>query len=66
MSEINKLRTRLNNVRKNVTEYRMTVTEAKNLLLEIDNLPKQEIIKEVEVKQLPIPQTARIMDGGTF
>jgi hypothetical protein len=65
MSEIAKLRQRLQNVSKNVTEYRMTVVEARSLIAEIDELlkPKIEPVKEA----IKAPTTIiRIMDGGTL
>jgi hypothetical protein len=65
MSEIAKLRQRLQNVTKNVTEYRMTVVEARSLITEIDELlkPKIEPVKEA----IKAPTTIiRIMDGGTL
>lgn len=64
MSEIVRLRTRLNNVQRNVTEYRMTVTEARNLLKEIESLQKQEKPQPAVVVE-PVTMT-RIMDGGSF
>ena len=65
MSEIAKLRQRLQNINKNVTEYRMTVVEAKALIAEIDILttPKIEPVKEA----IKAPTTIiKIMDGGIF
>ena len=65
MSEIAKLRQRLQNVNKNVTEYRMTVVEAKALIAEIDilTMPKIEPVKEAIKAPTVI---TKIMDGGTF
>jgi len=65
MSEVGKLRQRLQNVNKNVTEYRMTVVEARALIVEIDELlkPKIEPVKEA-IKAPTVIK--RIMDGGTF
>lgn len=64
MSEIAKLRQRLQNVNKNVTEYRMTVVEARALLTEVDELLKPRVEPPKEADK-PIVIT-RIMDGGTF
>jgi hypothetical protein len=65
MSEIAKLRQRLQNVNKNVTEYRMTVVEARALIAEIDILLKPKI--EPAKEAITAPTTIiRIMDGGTL
>lgn len=63
MSEIAKLRQRLENVSKHATEYRMTVVEAKELLLEIDKLQKEEP-PEVVINEPRI--ITRKIDAGGF
>ena len=65
MSEIAKLRQRLQNINKNVTEYRMTVVEAKALIAEIDELLKPKIDPAKEAIKAPTVIT-KILDGGTF
>ena len=66
MSEIKKLRMRLNNVNRNVSEYRMTISEARELLEEIDILQKPVKVVEREIPaDLQLPRTI-IIDGGTF
>ncbi len=64
MSEISKLKFRLQNVGKHVIEYKMTIVEAKALAAEIDELAKKQIVIE---KPTIAPEVTRgILDGGTF
>ena len=70
MTEIERLRRRLQNVGRGVKEYTMTLSEAQNLLIEIEDLRKQackqnlrEIVPVIEEKPTVI---RKVFDGGTF